>query len=93
MKHKSKGQFNILAQAGIALIGFILVVATGALVLQQFASTGVVNGDLSNDSASFNNLGEGQEGLEVASEMTPVLAIAIVAMVVIGLFMGWRATR
>jgi len=88
MKDK-KGQFGLngLQAAALAFVSLVIVLAVGATVLQEFRGTQTV------DNADYNITTEGLLGMEKFSQFNPIIAIAIAAVVILGIITAAFAGR
>jgi len=90
-----KGQVGGLGPLALSLVIAVIMIGLGSLILAQLLSIGSTTYfSTSTNNSGFNTtLSGGQTGLSTFSSFLPLIALAVVAMVVIGLFMGFGRKR
>ncbi len=87
-----KGNFQVLSQAGITLLVFIIVLGTAALVAGQFRQTGG-NILLSDNTTFLSIVDNGIAGVALFGDFTELIALVIIAAVILGLLSVFRGSR
>lgn len=84
-----RGQFGLqnLQGAALAFVALVIVLAVGATVLQEFQRTQTVG------NADYNITDKGLTGILKFSQFNPIIAIAISAVIILGIITAAFATR
>jgi type IV secretory pathway VirB2 component (pilin) len=86
-----KGQVGNLGPLAMTVIVAVIVIAVGSLLLNGFLSVGLTSGLTT---TQFNStITSGQSAMTTLSGFVPLISLAVVAMIVIGLFMGFGRAR
>jgi len=90
-----KGQVGGLGPLAISIVIAVIMIGLGSVMVAQFLSLGTTSffNVATNNSAFNTTLTAGQSGLTTFSSFLPLIALAVVAMIVIGLFMGFGRRR
>jgi hypothetical protein len=87
----NRGQVGSIGPLAMTLIVAVIVIAMGSLILNGFQSVGASAGY---SSSSFNNtVTAGQTTMTTVSSFLPLVGLAVVAAVIIGLFLGFMGGR
>ena len=91
MKMNKKGQnafgLTTLQAAALAFVSLVIVLSVGATVLQEFLGT------QTDGNADYNITSEGLAGMGKFSQFNPIIAIAISAVIILGIITAAFASR
>jgi hypothetical protein len=76
--------FGNLSSIAWGIVVFGIIIGLGSLILSKFQE------QMTAGTSAYNNTGEVLTGVGTLAEMTPILALASVAIVLIGLFLAFR---
>ncbi len=90
-KHKKKGQFDVMKNAGVGVVGLFIVLAVGALVLATIQSNIPDLGGNASISTNVNRTAiaivtQGVTNLQLMSSLAVVVVIVVIAVIIIGFF-------
>jgi len=86
-----KGQVGNLGPLAMTVIVAVIVIAVGSLLLNGFLGVALTSGLTT---TQFNStITSGQSSMTTLASFVPLIALAVVAMIVIGLFMGFGRAR
>jgi len=82
-----KGQVGNLGPLAMTVIVAVIVIAIGSLLLNGFLGVALTSGLTT---TQFNStITSGQSSMTTLASFVPLISLAVVAMIVIGLFMGF----